>query len=343
MKMKQKGKEASGDGATQCQASPSAPSTLQRVRIHVWNFFVTILKGGCVFLSMVLMFKTGVLYEQKKGPREQVGQPHAKLEVLSWRPRIFLARDFLSKEEADHFIGLGETELGDSQAAEAKGGQQGARRTSSTAWLQAFEKRDAKLSAVLDRAHELARVPRQNGEPTSITQYRVGELYGWHHDTSEMETRMATVLIYLRAPEGGGETVFPFAHGGGGPAKPPPFNPAAGNSPNASTPFHSYCEAKKGQLKIAPRTGDAVLFFSHHTSLKIDFAAWHASCPVTSGTKWAMQRWMKSIPFAKHVERHYNMTYAQWEQLAETAAATMLLTRRKSKRGKASAKKKGEL
>lgn len=87
---------------------------------------------------------------------------------------------------------------------------------------------------------------------------------------------MATIVMYLTTPDGGGETVFPDAAAkvnASDASRGPPL-PAAG---------WSAC-AQEGAA-VAAVAGDAVLFYSSNADGTTDFAK-HGSCPVTAGEKW---------------------------------------------------------
>lgn len=262
--------------------------------------------------ALYFAFTVGALWEMRTMQRRL---PNRGPEVLSWHPRVLLARNFLTEGEAAHVLALAaRTATLRPSGTGTSPGQQGAQRTSSTAWLYKQQDSDEVLSSIVDRMHSLAMLPREHGEPIALARYQEGEYYGWHFDSDERELRLATVLVYLQEPKAGGETIFPFALGGGGPVRPPPFNPAHGGGPNPDTPFQPYCSSKGGQLKVAPRAGDALVFFSHRPSLEADFAAWHASCPVLGGTKWIMQRWIKAVPFSKWVQATYNISFDEWKR-----------------------------
>lgn len=271
--------------------------------------------------ALAMAFGLGAVWELRQlraqglGPAEPARGP--PFEVLSWQPRMFLARGLVSEEEARHIIQLAEREIR-MKPSETGSGSGGAGRTSTTAWMYGFEEKDAVVSKVVDRMHALAQQPRTHGETLSVARYDAGEHYGWHFDTDSAELRLATVLVYLQSPTSGGETAFPFAQGQTVlPAWPPPFSPADG--PVADTPFEEYCSGSHGGLRVAPKAGDAVLFFSHDHKMEFELAAWHAACPVTGGQKWIMQRWIKALPMSEWVERTHNMTYRDWKLLMRHA------------------------
>ena len=91
--------------------------------------------------------------------------------------------------------------------------------------------------------------------------------------------RMATVLWYLSDVQSGGETVFPQAGG-----KPPPRSMAA-------------CDQG---LKVAPKKGKVIMFYSLTPDGRGDKFSLHGACPVVgTDPKWAANKWVWSAPMTK--------------------------------------------
>lgn len=86
---------------------------------------------------------------------------------------------------------------------------------------------------------------------------------------------MATVLLYLRAPEEGGETIFPLE--------------------GTRTVVTDYKSCDQG-YKYTPRSGDALLFWSVDPSGEFDRHALHGGCPVVAGEKWVATKWLRDKP-----------------------------------------------
>ena len=107
--------------------------------------------------------------------------------------------------------------------------------------------------------------------------------------------RLATFIVYIHSPMEGGSTIFPFVKGKNttGTNLPTPLNPY--NLDEGVKPISDYCLTDQ-YFKVDPSLGDAILFFNFNPSLQIDEAAWHGSCPVISGKKIILQRWIKIIP-----------------------------------------------
>ena len=52
-----------------------------------------------------------------------------------------------------------------------------------------------------------------------------------------------------------------------------------------------FCDADSTALRIAPRRGDALLFFSAQPDGAPDLDSVHGGCPPSGGDKWIAQQW----------------------------------------------------
>ena len=140
------------------------------------------------------------------------------------------------------------------------------------------------------------RPPRMNSQ---VLRYGVGDHYHYHLDnggSSAISGRVLTALVYLSDAQGG-ETNWPMANG----TDQAPLDVVDRDlsKPNAvqwnhvhrlREHFHN-CQTTQG-LTLAPRRGTVALFYSMlPNSAEKDWMAWHASCDVHSGTKWAANFW----------------------------------------------------
>ena len=101
-----------------------------------------------------------------------------------------------------------------------------------------------------------------------------------HFSVEDGKQRSATALMFLNAPEEGGETVFP-------------------NLPaNNSGPEFSACA--RDALAHKPQTGDLILFFSLSADGTEDIGATHTACPVLKGEKWSAPLWIRQSAFQPH-------------------------------------------
>jgi prolyl 4-hydroxylase len=127
-----------------------------------------------------------------------------------------------------------------------------------------------------------------------ILRYEKGQKYDPHYDyfhdavnssPKRGGQRMATMLVYLRDTELGGETIFPKAK------KPPDFD-----DPDAGAFRWSQC-AQVGGVPVRSVAGDAVLFWSLTEAYTLDPGSLHGACPVVAGEKWTAVKWMRVAKF----------------------------------------------
>jgi prolyl 4-hydroxylase len=125
------------------------------------------------------------------------------------------------------------------------------------------------------RIARLMNWPLENGEGLQILHYGEGGEYSPHFDYFAPECagsayplarggqRVATLILYLNAVEGGGCTIFP----------------AAG-------------------LSVTPRPGCAVYFSYCNRLGQLDALSLHGGAPVTIGEKWIMTKWVRERRYA---------------------------------------------
>ena len=144
-------------------------------------------------------------------------------------------------------------------------------RTSYGAFLTRLQ--DPIVQALEERIALWTHLNLTNQEDPQVLRYARGQEYQAHYDDLEEETpRIATVIVYLSDVVAGGETVFPFGRGLG-----------ETNSDDG--------------IKVAPKRGDALLFWSLDSTMKEDVYSMHAGAPVVDGVKWTMTVWIHSGPF----------------------------------------------
>jgi len=201
--------------------------------------------------------------------------------LSAWAPRVFHFEGFLTPEECDYLISLGEPHMKPSYVVDSETGKNrlDSVRTSNGMFLRRGQ--DAVVRRIEGRIALYSNIPVENGEGIQILRYQDGQQYRPHqdyfHDTQNVVDggqRVATMLMYLSDVEEGGETVFPNV-------------PA----PEGQGP-RSECGAKG--LSVPPRKGDAVLFWSLDPEGREDPDSLHGGCPVLAGTKWSATKWMRS-------------------------------------------------
>ncbi|XP_021771114.1 probable prolyl 4-hydroxylase 7 [Chenopodium quinoa] len=233
---------------------------------------------------------------------------------LSWHPRAFLYKGFLTHEECDHLIQLAKDKLEKSMVADNESGKSipSEVRTSSGMFLQKGQ--DDVVTRIEARIAAWTFLPPENGEAMQVLRYELGQKYEPHfdyfHDKVNQQLgghRIATVLMYLSYVEKGGETVFPNAEG-------------KLNQPKNE----SWSDCAKGGYAVKPSKGDALMFFSLHPDATTDPMSLHGSCPVIEGEKWSATKWIHVRSFDRSLEdkssgecTDKNVHCTQWAQAGE--------------------------
>ncbi|KAK2996446.1 hypothetical protein RJ639_024963, partial [Escallonia herrerae] len=216
-----------------------------------------------------------------------------RITQLSWRPRAFIYRNFLTDDECDHLIDLAKDKLEKSMVADNESGMsvESEVRTSSGMFLSKAQ--DDVVAGIEARIAAWTFLPVENGESMQVLHYEHGQKYEPHfdyfHDKANLELgghRVATVLMYLSNVEKGGETVFPNS-------EMKDFQPKEDD----------WSDCAKNGYSVKPRKGDALLFFSLHPDATTDSLSLHGSCPVIEGEKWSATKWIHVRSFDKS-ERH---------------------------------------
>lgn len=188
------------------------------------------------------------------------------------QPPIVVFGDVLSQEECDALIAAAQPRMARSLTVSVKNGGEEVHEDRTSRGMFFRRNENEVVARVERRLAELVNWPIENGEGLQILHYRPGAEYKPHYDyfdPAEPGTasilkrggqRVATIIMYLSAPEKGGGTVFPDVH----------------------------CE-------VAPQRGNAV-FFSYdraHPSSK----SLHGGTPVIAGEKWIATKWLRERRF----------------------------------------------
>ncbi|BDA51130.1 probable prolyl 4-hydroxylase 7 [Coccomyxa sp. Obi] len=211
---------------------------------------------------------------------------------VSWSPRAFLLKRFLTDAECDHLINKAKPNMVKSTVVDNDTGKSidSTVRTSTGTFFGREE--DSIIQGIERRISMITHLPEVNGEGLQILHYEDGQKYEAHHDffhdkfNSRPENggqRIATVLMYLTTAEEGGETVFPLAaHKVTGP---------------------QWSECARGGAAVKATRGDALLFYSLLPNGETDPTSLHGSCPTTKGEKWSATKWIHVGPFGGSAEQ----------------------------------------
>eukprot|EP00243_Klebsormidium_subtile_P000564 TRINITY_DN1096_c0_g2_i1.p1 TRINITY_DN1096_c0_g2~~TRINITY_DN1096_c0_g2_i1.p1 ORF type:complete len:301 (-),score=39.36 TRINITY_DN1096_c0_g2_i1:16-918(-) len=207
-------------------------------------------------------------------------------QVLSFKPRALLFRNFAPPEKCDEIVELAEKQLAPSGLALRKGETDETTkdiRTSSGTFLAAHQDASGSLDWVERAISEATMIPIEHGEAFNVLRYEIGQKYNSHYDyfaTDEYgpqdSQRMASFLLYLSDVEEGGETMFPYENG---------------ENMDGRYDFQA-CIG----LKVKPRKGDGLLFYSLTPNGTYDKTSLHGSCPVIRGQKWVATKWIRDKP-----------------------------------------------
>jgi prolyl 4-hydroxylase len=188
------------------------------------------------------------------------------------QPRLVVFGGLLSDDECDALVALAAPRMARSETVDRSSGgsEVNAARTSDGMFFQRAE--TPLIDRIERRIAALLRWPVERGEGLQILRYRPGAEYLPHHDYFDPAQpgtptilqrggqRVATLVVYLATPAGGGATVFPDVG-----------------------------------LEVAPLKGHAV-FFSYdrpHPATR----TLHGGAPVRAGEKWVATKWLREREF----------------------------------------------
>uniref|UniRef100_A0A1D1ZNZ9 Fe2OG dioxygenase domain-containing protein n=1 Tax=Auxenochlorella protothecoides TaxID=3075 RepID=A0A1D1ZNZ9_AUXPR len=244
--------------------------------------------------------------------------------VSKEKPYIVQYKGFLSQAEIDHLLELS----GDGFVRSGVVSDESVndRRTSYGVWLSGA-RRDKTVLDLQHRLHSWIGIPEEFGESLYMLRYEQGQKYDAHTDNCRHRPsgeelppacqsflkraggpaygpgaggvsggdRLATFIMYVHAPDEGGETVFPKAR----------TPPAAAGEARALESVDAEADDpcfRSDTLRLSPAAGDAVLFWDYvptdDPGLAVpDPHALHGGCPVRAGQKFIVTRWIRASRF----------------------------------------------
>ncbi|CAL9090271.1 unnamed protein product [Musa textilis] len=224
--------------------------------------------------------------ERPPMPHGKTGESTPSLipfQVLSWKPRALYFPNFATAEQCQTVVQKAKSKLRPSTLALRKGETEENTkgiRTSSGTFISASEDSSGVLGQIEEKIARATMIPREQGEAFNILRYEIGQRYASHYDAfnpseygPQKSQRVASFLLYLSDVEEGGETMFPYENG--------------------SNMDIAYDYEKCIGLKVKPRKGDGLLFYSLFTNGTIDPTSLHGSCPVIKGEKWVATKWIR--------------------------------------------------
>ncbi|KAK7270863.1 hypothetical protein RJT34_26352 [Clitoria ternatea] len=180
---------------------------------------------------------------------------------ISWQPRVFLYRNFLSDKECDYLISSAYT------VKEKSSGND-----DHTQGVEiSLDLEDDIVARIEERLSVWTFLPKENSKPLQVMHYKHeqgGHNLDYFTDKSKLELSgplMATVVLYLSNTTQGGQILFPES------------------MPKSS----SWSNCRSSSEILQPVKGNAILFFSLHPSASPDKSSIHARCPVLKGEMWS--------------------------------------------------------
>jgi len=159
--------------------------------------------------------------------KEIVNKEDFDIEKLHSNPDIYLIKNFLTEEECDHIIKIGEPHIKKSEVCGRGGSKPHKSRTSMTAHIgKKFLRNntpDKILERVLEKSSIYGNLPIENIEPIQLVRYYPGQYFNKHYDYLDRNNpiykkniekngqREQTFFVYLNnVPDDlGGKTHFP--------------------------------------------------------------------------------------------------------------------------------------
>jgi prolyl 4-hydroxylase len=230
--------------------------------------------------------------EQQQQQHDYVVQP---FQVLSWQPRIVLFPNFIDATRRARIIELARPRLEHSTLAwrpDEKADPHQKTRTSKGTFLSRHDDPSGTLAWLEEKIAAVTYLPVSYQEAANFLEYGEGAHYASHMDSfdpkdfgPQQSQRLATVLVILDEPEAGGETIF--------------LREGKNGDKRVVTDW-SDCSATAGGYRYAPRSGDALLFFSLTPDGQIDPRSLHGGCPVIGAgkKKRVLTKWIHNKPIS---------------------------------------------
>jgi len=193
-----------------------------------------------------------------------------KVTVLRTSPRVVQIENFLTEEERDHLILHATPNLRLSEVVDPDSGE-GLSNEYRTGMNHCFARsQDLIIKGIEAKIADACGVRIEQLETLQVNKYEVGNQFKPHQDWLDEKTpghlkqlalggqRTLSIIVYLKAPEEGGDTLFEALN-----------------------------------LRVAPTPMTALLWYNVNDKLEPDHRVLHAGLPVTKGEKWILTCWIR--------------------------------------------------
>ncbi|KAG2495654.1 hypothetical protein HYH03_006254 [Edaphochlamys debaryana] len=220
------------------------------------------------------------------------------IQTIAWKPRAVVYHNFLSDQECKHIIQLAGPTMKRSSVVSADKNNGSHFIDDIRTSFGTFIKRnhDPVVAAIEKRLSLWSHLPVIHQEHMQVLRYGITNKYGAHTDGLN---RTATVLMYLVAPDAGGETAFVHS---------------AWSHPQlrAEAEAEEWSDCARGHVAYKPKRGDALFFFDRlPDGQTADKHSEHTGCPVLGGVKWNAVKWIRAVPYRPE----------EWEESLKKAPA----------------------
>ncbi|KAF7113446.1 hypothetical protein RHSIM_RhsimUnG0126000 [Rhododendron simsii] len=205
-----------------------------------------------------------VAEDDRSVPHGETGEPgigSIPFQVLSWKPRALLFPNFATPEQCQSIIQMARSKLKPSSLALRKG--------ETAESTKGIRTRVFKVSKCLISSGTFISASEDATGILKEVEQKIAKATMFPRSHGEI----ASFLLYLSDVEEGGETMFPYENG--------------------SNMRMGYDYEKCIGLKVKPRQGDGLLFYSLFLNGTIDKTSLHGSCPVVKGEKWVATKWIR--------------------------------------------------
>ncbi|XP_028075272.1 probable prolyl 4-hydroxylase 12 isoform X1 [Camellia sinensis] len=192
---------------------------------------------------------------------------------LSWRPRVFLYRGFLSEEECDRLIFWTKSKENSIQNG-GDSGKVGTSKLPRSSEISSSMNDDIEAT-IEERISAWTFLPKENSKPFQVLHFGLEdtkEKYDYFGNKSMLalnETLMATVILYLSNVSHGGQILFPESE-----------------LENSKLKNRIWSDCTESSNVMKPTKGNAILFFNSHPNASPDSSSNHARCPIFEGEMW---------------------------------------------------------
>ncbi|XP_045818317.1 probable prolyl 4-hydroxylase 12 isoform X1 [Trifolium pratense] len=214
--------------------------------------------------SVLMQLRSSVYYSNRIDPSRVV--------QISWQPRVFLYKGFLSDKECDYLLSLAH------DVKERSSGNGGHSEEDETS----LDMDDDIVKRIEERISVWTFLPKENSKPLQVMSYGLGKdkrNFNFFTNKPNLELTgplMATVILYLSSDTQGGQIVFP----------------------ESVTKSSSWSNCRNSSDILQPVKGNAILFFSRNLNTSPDKSSFHTRCPVLKGEIWSAVKYFYARPIS---------------------------------------------